>query len=102
MAPDYTPTWSLYPAEPRMCEGVRALADEITPEDAVLADILLFGANEGPARFCAYLAPQDEGDCSFGMPLVFRRRSKLRLFQAASSSQEARRTIGHGGSARYG
>jgi len=31
MAVDCTPTWHFYLAEPRMSEGVRALADEIAP-----------------------------------------------------------------------
>ena len=55
MALDYTPTWHLYRAEPRMFDGFGTVADEIDPAEALAADILLFGAGKGPAHHCAFL-----------------------------------------------
>ena len=55
LALDYTPTWHLYRAEPRMFDGFRTVADEIDPAEALAADILLFGAGKGPAHHCAFL-----------------------------------------------
>ncbi len=55
---DYTPTWHLYRAEPRMYLGFKAVAEEIDPADAIPSDILLFGAGKGPAHHCALLTPE--------------------------------------------
>ena len=54
---DYTPTWHLYRAEPRMYLGFKTVAEEIAPADVLPADILLFGAGKGPAHHCAFLTP---------------------------------------------
>ncbi len=59
IALDYTPTWHLYRAEPRMYLGFKERCEEIDPDDALPGDILLFGAGKGPAHHCAFLAPGD-------------------------------------------
>ena len=58
LALDYTPTWHLYRAEPRMYLGFKRQCKEIAPEEAGAADILLFGAGKGPAHHCAFLTVQ--------------------------------------------
>lgn len=58
LALDYTPTWHLYRAEPRMYLGFKQHCDEIAPEDMRTADILVFGAGKGPAHHCAFLTPE--------------------------------------------
>jgi NlpC/P60 family putative phage cell wall peptidase len=57
LALDYTPTWHLYRAEPRMYLGFKARAEDIDPANALPGDILLFGAGKGPAHHCAYVTP---------------------------------------------
>jgi NlpC/P60 family putative phage cell wall peptidase len=58
LALDYTATWHLYRAEPRMYLGFKERCEEIDPAEARVADILLFGAGKGPAHHCAFLTPE--------------------------------------------
>ena len=55
---DYTTTWQLYRAEPRMYREFAARCQEVSLDRIKPGDILLFGFGKGPAHHCGYAAPQ--------------------------------------------
>lgn len=58
IAMDYTTTWQLYRAEPRMFREFAARCEEVPLDQINPGDILLFGFGKGPAHHCGYAAPQ--------------------------------------------
>lgn len=59
IAMDYTTTWQLYRAEPRMYREFAARCEEVPLDRIKPGDILLFGFGKGPAHHCGYSAPDD-------------------------------------------
>lgn len=59
IATDYTTTWQLYRAEPRMFREFAARCEEVPLDRIKPGDILLFGFGKGPAHHCGYSAPDD-------------------------------------------
>lgn len=59
IAADYTTTWQLYRAEPRMYREFAARCEEMPLDRIKPGDILLFGFGKGPAHHCGYFAPDD-------------------------------------------
>lgn len=57
IAMDYTTTWQLYRAEPRMYREFAARCEELPLARIKPGDILLFGFGKGPAHHCGYAAP---------------------------------------------
>jgi NlpC/P60 family putative phage cell wall peptidase len=58
LATDYTTTWQLYRAEPRMYREFAARCEEVALDQFKPGDILLFGFGKGPAHHCGYAAPE--------------------------------------------